>query len=365
MTPNILAGASAADIVADSSPIVRYLGSLYGRVAARRRAWYARHPHARRRLARPVISVGNLVVGGSGKTPTVAALVHVLVAMGERPSILSRGYGRRMGANGVVVVSDGQHVREPASRSGDEPQMLARMLPRIPVLVSPDRYEAGLVAERQFACTVHVLDDGFQHLVLARDIDLLLIAPADLDDRVVPAGHLREPISAAGAADAVLVVGDDETTTHVAARLEGATVFRVSPEIGAPRLIEPWGAPVSIDPGGRALAFAGIARPDRFFDAVRRQGWHLRRTVAFRDHYWFEAGDVDRLLSLARSLGADIILTTEKDAIRLLDVPMAAPPVMAYLPMSVAIEPAEAFVEWLGERLLAARAVGTDLSTSS
>jgi len=363
LTPHILTGASAPDIARYSSPIVRCLGSLYGRIAVRRRAWYAHHPEARRRLARPVISVGNLVVGGSGKTPTVAALVQVLLAMGERPSILSRGYARRSRGRAVVVVSDREHVLEPVSRSGDEPQMLARTLPGIPVLVSADRYRAGVLAEQQFACTVHVLDDGFQHLRLARDVDLVMIAPADLDDRVLPAGRLREPVSSAATADAVLVTGDEATRT-VATRLGVATAFHVITTVGAPRLIEPFGAPVPIAPGSRAVAFAGIARPERLFDAARRQGWDVVHTVPFRDHYWFEASDVDRLLALARSVSADVILTTEKDAMRLLDLPIVpGQPVFAYLPMSVAVEPARAFVEWLGERLLAARTFRTDLST--
>jgi tetraacyldisaccharide 4'-kinase len=307
-----------------------------------------------------VISVGNLVVGGSGKTPTVAALVRLLLAMGERPSVLSRGYARRMRARGVVVVSDRDRVLEPVSRSGDEPQMLARTLPGIPVFVSADRYLAGVLAERQFACTVHVLDDGFQHLTLARDIDLLMIAPADLHDRVLPAGRLREPLSSARAADAVLVTADDETAP-VAARLGVATTFRVIAAITAPRLIEPFGAPLTVTPGSRALACAGIARPERFFDAARRQGWNVVRTVPFRDHHWFTAGDVDRLLAMARSLSADVILTTEKDAMRLLDLSIASgPPAFAYLPMTVAIEPGRIFAEWVGQRLLAARASRTD-----
>lgn len=355
MTTHSPTGASAPDIARHSSPIVRCLGSLYGRVAARRRAWYARHPEARRRLARPVISVGNLVVGGSGKTPTVAAVAQLLLAGGERPSILSRGYARRVRSKNVVVVSNGEELLEPVSRSGDEPQMLARAMPGVPVLVCADRYLAGATAERLFGCTVHVLDDGFQHLRLARDIDLLMIAPADLDDRVLPAGRLREPLSSARAADAVLVAGGDEMGP-VATRLNVATAFRVVTTISAPRAIESFGTPVPVTVGSRALAFAGIARPERFFDAVRRQGWNVVRTITFRDHYWFKATDLDRLLARARSLSADVILTTEKDAMRLLDLPIPpGPPVLAYVPMSVSIEPAERFEKWLRERLLAAR----------
>ena len=327
----------------------------------RRRAWYARHPEARRRLARPVISVGNLVVGGSGKTPTVATVARMLLAGGERPSILSRGYARRERGSSVVVVSNGEQVLEPVLRSGDEPQMLARAVPGVPVLVSADRYEAGRLAERQFGCTVHLLDDGFQHVRLLRDVDLLMIAPADLHDHVLPAGRLREPLSAARVADAVLVADGVDPAT-VASRLGVGTGFRVVSTIDEPRAIEPPGAPVPLTPS-RALAFAGIARPERFFDAVRRQGWDVVRTIAYRDHYWFRRTDLDRLVGWARSLRADVILTTEKDAMRLLDLPIApGPPVFAYVPMSVTIEPAERFDTWLRERLVAARS-RSDLST--
>jgi tetraacyldisaccharide 4'-kinase len=117
---------------------------------------------------------------------------------------------------------------------------------------------------------------------------------------------------------------------------------------------------VAVTAGARVLAFAGIARPERFFDVVRRQGWDLVHTVTFRDHYWFKTADLDRMLALARSLRADVILTTEKDAVRLLDLEIGAGPVvLAYLPMNVAVEPAERFEEWLRDRLLRARTVSS------
>ena len=186
------------------------LDGLYGRAARFRRAWYGRQPYRTRQLAQPVISVGNLVVGGSGKTPLVSALARLLVAAGERPAILSRGYGRIRAVDGVVVVSDGHDVLVQTSQSGDEPQMLARALPGVPVLVSPDRYLAGCLAERTFGCTVYLLDDGFQHVQLARDIDLLVISRADLNEWLLPWGRLREPLEAAAAADALLVSGTEE-----------------------------------------------------------------------------------------------------------------------------------------------------------
>ena len=178
------------------------LGGIYGRVTEARRAWYGRRADRRRRLHHPVISVGNLASGGSGKTPVVAALARMLRERGESPAILTRGYGRRHQVDGVLVVSDGARALEPVTRSGDEPQLLARTLTGVPVLVASDRYLAGSFAERHFGTTVSLLDDGFQHVQLERDIDLLLVSPADLDDRVLPSGRLREPLDAARFADA-------------------------------------------------------------------------------------------------------------------------------------------------------------------
>ena len=121
------------------------------------------HPERRRRLSRPVISVGSLRVGGSGKTPIVALIARLLVEVGERPAVLSRGYGRRAASDGVTVVSDGASILASVDAAGDEPLMLARALPRVVVLVGSSRYLGGRLAEQQFAATVHVLDDGFQH----------------------------------------------------------------------------------------------------------------------------------------------------------------------------------------------------------
>ena len=340
---------------------MKLFSPVYARAAAWRRAWYARHPEAWRRLDRRVISVGNLVVGGSGKTPVVAALARWLLSEGARPSILSRGYARRGSDAGVVVVSDGARVLEPVSRSGDEPQMLARTLTGVPVLVSGDRYLAGRLAERRFASTVHLLDDGFQHFGLVRDVDLLLVSPGDLEERVLPAGRLREPLDAARHADALLVRGSEEEVSVVAARLRVATAFRMVTSYGAARVLEPFGVLLPPMAGMRALAVAGIARPRRFFDAARRQGWDVVQELAFRDHHWFDATDLKRMLATARAAGADVILTTEKDAMRLLELPLAPiPRTFAFLPMTVSIEPAARFHEFLraGAGLPARRSVG-------
>jgi tetraacyldisaccharide 4'-kinase len=328
---------------------------MYGRVARYRRAWYGRHPDRIRRLARPVVSVGNLVVGGSGKTPLVASLARLLLDADERPSILSRGYRRRQAADGVVVVSDGRAVQVGVEASGDEPQMLARALPGVPVLVSPDRFLSGCLAERRFGCTVHVLDDGFQHLQLARDVNLLVLATDDLNESMLPTGRLREPLEAASAADAVLVFGDAADAGAIASRVGVAPIFTVAGHQGEPRLLA--GDTRSLPTGRRVIAVAGIARPHRFFDGLRAAQCDVAREIVFGDHHWFSPRDVARVCEAAAHHRADLVVTTEKDGVR---IPANALPQSrvpwAAVPLHVSVDPA--FAPWLRDRLAAARGRG-------
>jgi tetraacyldisaccharide 4'-kinase len=319
------------------------LSTAYARIARLRRAWYAR-PGRSRRLPHPVISVGNLSMGGSGKTPVVAAIARLLRQRGERPVILTRGYGRRRQTEGVLVVSDGQRVLEPVERSGDEPQLLARTLPGVPVLVGADRYLAGMFAARHFAATVSILDDGFQHVQLERAVDLLLVSMDDLNDRVVPAGRLREPLDAAQLADAVLVTGSKEDAISVARALDHSTAF---PAVVRYESICRGGRVLS-DPPNRIVAFAGIARPERFFNALRSLGYEVARELTYPDHHWYTARDIAGIQAAAREAGAPVIITTEKDAVRC-DLECAV------LPITVEVEPAAEFERWLMGRLRSAR----------
>lgn len=322
------------------------LSAVYGRVARLRRSWYEQRPHARRRLARPVISVGNLVVGGSGKTPVVAALARLLREMGERPAVLSRGYGRRRGNDGVLVVSDGERVLEPVERSGDEPQLLARALTGTPILVSPDRYLAGTIAERRFGCTVLLLDDGFQHVQLERTVDLLLVSTADLGERVLPSGRLRENLDAARVADALLVPGSTEDVARVSSALGVAPGFRIETHFGDLRPLCDDEVTPSRGNGAKVVAVAGIARPERFFRALRQQGWNVVSEMAFSDHHWYTPKDLASINDVAQGVGARTVVTTEKDAVRIGETAW-----WAVLPMHVTIEPVEQFTTWLRARL--------------
>ena len=377
------------------------LSGLYARVAAQRRRWYDRHPQARRRLARPVVSVGALAAGGRGKTPLAALVAELLRDAGERPAVLSRGYGRRVRADGVVVVRDAEAVRATVDTAGDEPLMLAERLRGVPVLVCDDRYLAGRLAEAQLGATVHVLDDGFQHLRLARDLDLLLVSADDLEQPTLPGGRLRERPATARLADALIVDAPDRVAAGVVAdRFDAGTSFLMRRSLDAPRPVAGGGAADGRG-AGRVLAVAGIAAPERFTAALTAAGFDLAGALTFADHHRFTPADVRRIADRASSLGVDLVLTTEKDAVRLAPhiASHAAPPngspvapsdgssvapsdgssvapsdgssvapsdgssvaphgpfgaPLAAVPLRVAIEPADGFRTWLLERVAAA-----------
>jgi tetraacyldisaccharide 4'-kinase len=399
----------------------QFPASPYAFVAHLRRVRYERDPARRRRLHRPVVSVGNLTVGGSGKTPAVGHIARLLLSMGERPAILTRGYRRPVRSDGVVVVSDGERIRADYRHAGDEPLMLAKWLPGVAVLACPDRYLAGTLAERRFGRSVHLLDDGFQHVQLHRDLDIVLIAPEDLDAGTLPFGRRRESLDALSRADVLIVnAADDAEARALGDRVGVATVFRARAAIAsrlsvdtpdlvrpasrrsadAPDLVGPasrrsadapdpvgpasrrladapdmvapasrrWGASggagsdvaqdfSSVLSGRRVLAVAGIARPRRFFDALVAAGWDVAREIAYRDHHRFTRADVDRLAREAREASAALVLTTEKDLIRLL--PFRPFPIeIVAVPLEFSIEPALPFREWLRTRLAAVRARG-------
>lgn len=326
---------------------------LYGAAATWRRRWYARDPSRRRRLERPVVSVGNLRTGGSGKTPVVEQIARLLTARGERPAILTRGYARVAPGDGVTVVSDGVRLLAPLERAGDEPSMLARALPGVPVLVGADRYLSGRMAEERFGATVHLLDDGFQHVALARDVDLLIAGKDDLTDRVLPSGHLREPLAAAGVADALLIRDDGiDGQEELRRELGIRTSFHVRRVLGTPRWIGS-GEPADVNADETVLALAGIARPDRFFSDLTAVNWRVVGTRTFRDHHPYTDADVDRIARAARAVSATIVLTTEKDAVRLCGKHLGDLRIAA-VPLAVAIEP-PTFIDWLLERIRAKR----------
>jgi tetraacyldisaccharide 4'-kinase len=273
---------------------------LYGAATALRNTLFDRGVLPSRRLERPVVSVGNLSVGGSGKTPFVIALGELLKARGIRFDVLSRGYGRM--TRGVLIVeTDGN-----AADFGDEPLLIARRL-GVPVIVGESRYEAGRVAELKFQPQLHILDDGFQHRSLARDFDIVLTTESDFDDRLLPSGRLREPLSSLRRADAIVLPRDLSAQEMVikSSALQGKLIWQMNRQIVVPTaLVAP-------------IVFCGIARPQQFFAQVRAAGIAPAAEIEFRDHHAYDRSDIARLLAMRGNLGAGGFLTTEKDAVNL------------------------------------------------
>ena len=292
------------------------LGVAYGAAAAARVWAYRRGLMRATRLRGPVISVGNLSVGGSGKTPVVALIASMLQREGCRVAILSRGYGGSF-RGPCLVVGDGTAVAGDAWAAGDEPVMLARSLPGVIVAVGERRDEVGRAVEDRFGPLVHVLDDGFQHLRLFRDLDVLCAQADDLRDWPLPAGRLREFASAAGRADLVLVAED----TAAPAAWPPERVFTLRRRVVGF---------VGVDgqdrhPPGRVYLLSGIARPGRFAHDAAAHGLQVLHHRAFPDHHRFTAAEVGAACAEASALGAEAVLTTAKDAVRLPAGPWSPP----------------------------------------
>src|SRR5580698_1471555 len=218
------------------------LAAIYGAGVGLRNALYDRGTLTQKKLVGPVISIGNLSVGGSGKTPFVLLLGDLLKARGIKFDVLSRGYGRK--SKGVLLVDPAGLPRE----FGDEPLLLARKL-QVPVIVGEDRYKAGSFAESKFGPQLHLLDDGFQHRALARDFDIVLVTPQDAKDQLLPSGRLREPLSSLGRADAVVLTSG---ASQEAFPVKDKLVWRVRRGI----------SPKNVS--SRPIVFCGIARPQNF-----------------------------------------------------------------------------------------------------
>jgi tetraacyldisaccharide 4'-kinase len=271
------------------------LSNLYGAGVAARNALYQRGMIPARRLQGRVISVGNLSVGGSGKTPFVLLLGELLKARDVKFDILSRGYGRK--TRGVALVDPGGSPRD----FGDEPLLISRKL-GVPVIVGEDRYQAGRFAEQTFGPQLHILDDGFQHRALGRDFDIVLVTPEDARDRMLPAGRLREPLASLTRADAVVLTSGASPKSFP---LNGKLVWRVRRGISVKDI------PV------RPVAFCGIARPQNFLFQLRTAGIEPVAQALFRDHHAYTEKDVHDLLKLRQQSEAEGFVTTEKDAINL------------------------------------------------
>ncbi len=271
------------------------LSFIYGLGVGGKNAMYDRGLRRVETLQGPVVSVGNLSVGGSGKTPFILLLGGLFQARGIGFNILSRGYGRA--SRGVTVVESAGSARD----FGDEPLLIARQL-GVPVIVGESRYQAGLRAEAEFGAQFHLLDDGFQHRQLARDFDIVLVTQRDLHDRLLPVGRLREPLESLDRADAVVLMDSMDVSTLP---LKSQSVWKVQRSIA-----------LDITPS-RAVIFCGIARPERFQQQLGTMGVQPVAAKFFPDHHVYTSGDVNDLRRLREQHNADGFITTEKDIVNL------------------------------------------------
>jgi tetraacyldisaccharide 4'-kinase len=273
---------------------------LYRAAIAAKNSAYTRGWISPKRLGWPVVSIGNLSVGGAGKTPLTIRLAQLLTAQGMHADVLSRGYGRS--STEVARVDPAGS----AEQFGDEPLLIANNA-GVPVYVGASRYTAGLLAEREWSSPgIHLLDDGFQHRKLARDADVVVVHPSDFAQGLLPAGRLREPLSALHRASFLVL------------RAEDAALERELRNRGMEAPIWIQHRRLVVEDREPAIAFCGIARPDDFFAALKANGVELLATRCFRDHHCYTDADIEGVLKLAQMHSARACVTTEKDAVRLL-----------------------------------------------
>jgi len=250
-------------------------------------------------LRGPVISIGNLSVGGSGKTPLVIYLAELLTQRGVAVDVLSRGYGRH--SMGALRVQPGGAVEQ----FGDEPLLIAQAA-GVPVYIAEDRYEAGLLAESDPGDPrLHLLDDGFQHRQLARSVDIVVLHRSDFASRLLPAGRLRESFSSLRRAQFLVLRAEDrDLEPELRQRGHRQPVWWIERRlnISAPRIV---------------IAFCGIARPEEFSSALQSEGCTVAALRAWRDHHRFTNADLAELIELRRQHEAEAFITTEKDMVRL------------------------------------------------
>jgi tetraacyldisaccharide 4'-kinase len=284
-----------------------------------------------KRLDATVIGVGNITLGGTGKTPMVEYIARYLKSEDRRVAILTRGYGRKSSGMRILNHTQGEESNSADTQShvefGDEPLMLARNLPDVPIIINKDRHEAGRRAERELGAEVLILDDAYQHLALARDLNILLIDATDPFGgfEMVPFGRLREPLYGIKRADAVIITRADrpfdQGRTHaiikyfcgdkIPVMYVYSTVVRLrhleSNEVYEASEFRDWNMAV----------MCGIGNPEAFVSDILQAGMRVVSESLFADHYTYSQRELDRMIQAAREAGADSIVTTEKDAVRL------------------------------------------------
>jgi tetraacyldisaccharide 4'-kinase len=330
--------------------VLSILGKIYGGVMNARNRLYDQGVFDSFDLAARTISVGNITTGGTGKTPLVAYIARYLIGKGETVCILTRGYGRR-DPKKRVLVSDGNSILAVPEDAGDEPVELAKKLNGKAVIIADaDRVSAGEWAKREFGVTRFVLDDGFQHRRVKRDLDIVCIDATNpfAAGAVLPAGSLREPLANLARADVIVITRSDLVDNISNLRSE---ISKLAPEAkifaaqNRSQIVNlKTGSEVSV--GEKAVvAFCGLGNPEGFFKQIALDGIDVLSKRSFRDHYQYGQSDIDDLEEEARRVGADRFLTTAKDAVKLSSLKFQIP--VLVMEINVEVDDAAAFTAML------------------
>jgi tetraacyldisaccharide 4'-kinase len=323
------------------------LSLLYGAVTRTRLSLYRRGTFQTTKLDRPVISVGNITTGGTGKTPLVEFIARTIAAEGKKVCILTRGYGRR-DPHLQVIVSDGYGVLATPSEAGDEPFLLATKLSGLAAVISSaDRIAAAHEAIKDFGTDCFVLDDGFQHLRLARDLNVVTIDATNPwgGGSLLPYGRLREAPQGLSRADCVVLTRCDQVKSVDPLRKEilrltsGRPVFES--QMRTVRASPLKNGAETIAPPAHVAAFCAVGNPGSFFDSLKRMKYELGFEKAFADHHVYSQEEIDSLTQAAKDVHANALITTAKDAVKLRALSFSIP--CYVLEIEIAIENADAF----------------------
>ena len=307
--------------------VLTAISLIYGIVVRIRALFYRLHLFKIKKLPCSVISIGNITLGGTGKTPTVISIARFLTRSQKQPMVISRGYGR-IKESEVLAVSDGQSMLVNARMGGDEPVLIASRLPGVPVIVGSDRYQAALHGLRKYNTNIVILDDGFQHRSLWRNADIVLVDATDPfgNGKLFPAGILREPITALKRAQAIMITRIDQAVNGeelktIIRRITSAPIFTSYHQpIDLVECSTGHVKSLAVLRGTRTFVFSGIARPSSFTAILSSLGVNVAIKNAYPDHYEYQKADLASIYEKATDARVNMIITTEKDMMRLKDL---------------------------------------------
>ncbi len=261
------------------------------------------------------ISIGNLTTGGTGKTPITAAIANNLTEKGYKVAILSRGYGSKLNSKKINIISDGNTIFYDANQGGDEPVWLAQNCPKTAVLTSSNRVNIAKYAEKELGCNALILDDGFQHQKLQRDINILVVDSIKQfgNKKVLPAGPLRESIKNISRANKIIIVNKGSCENLVNIDLKEYHICNLTTdyiyEIHSKTILE--------NTNQQALAFSAIGQPQQFYNLAKENGLNIVKTINYADHHNYNEEDIKNIIKQATDKNIQVILTTEKDAVKI------------------------------------------------